>query len=155
VQDFIPAPLDLATAMYYTGLDPRTLEPVAISRHLRDRKLQRALMQFFVPENYFLVRKALEQAGRKDLIGDGCDALIPSQPPREALSARRQRAAQDFDRYVHERGQRPEDRERSAGGDREDWDTFTGYRDGERSEGEPARTTGYRPHRKGGRRRPR
>jgi radical SAM superfamily enzyme YgiQ (UPF0313 family) len=63
VQDFIPAPFDVATAMYYTGIDPFTKKPVYVAQHLRDRKLQRALMQFFKPENYFDVRKALEQAG--------------------------------------------------------------------------------------------
>src|SRR5690606_41960053 len=47
VQDFIPAPFDVATCMYYTGLDPFTGEEVYIARHLRDRKLQRALLQFF------------------------------------------------------------------------------------------------------------
>ncbi|MEJ7589928.1 MAG: YgiQ family radical SAM protein [Planctomycetaceae bacterium] len=89
VQDFIPAPFDVATAMYYTGIDPFTKKPVYVAQHLRDRKLQRALMQFFKPENYFDVRKALEQAGRQDLIGSGCDCLIPSNPPREALDKRR------------------------------------------------------------------
>ena len=53
-----------------------------IAKHLRDRKLQRALLQFFKPENYFEVRRALEQAGRQDLIGSGCDCLIPAQPPQ-------------------------------------------------------------------------
>ena len=102
VQDFIPAPMDVATAMYYTGLDPFTKKPVYIAKHLRDRKLQRALMQFFKPENYFEVRKALEQAKRTDLIGDGCDALIPALPPREALDRRRKDANKRFrGEYVH------------------------------------------------------
>jgi len=92
VQDFIPAPFDVATAMYYTGLDPFSKQPVYVARHLRDRKLQRALMQFFKPENYFQVREALRQAGRQDLIGNGCDCLIPAVPPREAREARRQEA---------------------------------------------------------------
>src|SRR5207253_491030 len=92
VQDFIPAPFDVATAMYYTGIHPFTKEPVYVAQHLRDRKLQRALMQFFKPENYFEVRQALMQAGRQDLIGGGCDALIPAQPPREAIIKRRQDA---------------------------------------------------------------
>lgn len=102
VQDFIPAPFDVATAMYYTGLDPFTKKPVEISRQLRDRKLQRALMQFFKPANYFEVRDALRQAGRQDLIGSGCDCLIPSNPPREALDARRKDANTRFrGEYVH------------------------------------------------------
>jgi uncharacterized radical SAM protein YgiQ len=92
VQDFIPAPFDIATCMYYTGIDPFTKQAVYIARHLKDRKLQRALLQFFKPENYFEVRKALEQAGRQDLIGAGCDALIPAQPPPAALKARREHA---------------------------------------------------------------
>jgi uncharacterized radical SAM protein YgiQ len=92
VQDFIPAPFDIATCMYYTGIDPFTKKEVYVARRLHDRKLQRALMQFFKPENYFEVRQALEEAGRTDLIGNGCDALIPAQPPKEALRTRRERA---------------------------------------------------------------
>jgi uncharacterized radical SAM protein YgiQ len=104
VQDFIPAPMDVATSMYYTGLDPRTLEPVTVAKTMRDRRLQRALLQFFKPENYFAVRPALRAAGRADLIGDGCDALIPAHPPRQALEARRQRANQEVQggEYVHQ-----------------------------------------------------
>lgn len=102
VQDFIPAPLDIATSMYYTGIDPFTKKPVYIAKALSDRKLQRALMQFFKPENYFEVLDALRQAKRMDLVGDGCDSLIPSRPPKEALESRR-RAANDRFRgeYVH------------------------------------------------------
>jgi hypothetical protein len=53
--------------------------------------MQRALMQFFKPENYFTVRESLIEAGRADLIG-GCEGLIPAQPPKEAIEARRKRA---------------------------------------------------------------
>jgi uncharacterized radical SAM protein YgiQ len=103
VQDFIPAPFDIATCMYYTGLDPFTGEEVFTARHLRDRKLQRALLQFFKPENYFEVREALLKAGRGDLIGSGCDALIPAQPPKAALRARMEKANRTLaeGRYVH------------------------------------------------------
>ena len=89
VQDFIPAPFDIATAIYFTGIDPFTGEEVYVAKGLRDRKMQRALMQFFKPENYFMVREALLNAGRQDLIGGGCDCLIPAHPPREAIEARR------------------------------------------------------------------
>jgi Domain of unknown function (DUF3362) len=115
VQDFIPAPFDVATCMYYTGIDPFSGKEVYIARQLKDRKIQRALLQFFKPENYFEVRKALEEAGRTDLIGSGCDALIPAQPPKEALRARMERT-NDAVRgdYVHsienigkKRGYRP------------------------------------------------
>ncbi len=89
---FMQIPCDIATCMYYTGLDPFTNQEVHIARHLRDRKVQRALLQFFKPENYFEVREALLKAGRPDLIGSGCDCLIPSQPPKAAIDARRRRA---------------------------------------------------------------
>ncbi|MGE0708162.1 MAG: YgiQ family radical SAM protein [Planctomycetota bacterium] len=131
VQDFIPAPMDLATAMYYTSLDPLTGEEVFVARGLKDRKLQRALLQFFKPENYFLVRDALRSAGRTDLIGDHCDALIPAHPPREALDARRRRAERevtgasgDIHRVSDEARtrRRRDDRRQRGGGGR------TGYR---------------------------
>jgi hypothetical protein len=98
VQDFIPAPFDIATCMYYTGIDPFTKQQVYVAKGLRDRKMQRALMQFFKPANWFTVREALIEAGRQDLIGNGCDCLIPAQPPKEAIEARRRRA-NDPDHY--------------------------------------------------------
>ncbi|MFM8705791.1 MAG: YgiQ family radical SAM protein, partial [Planctomycetia bacterium] len=78
VQDFIPSPFSIAACLYYTGLDAMTKEPVQITKSLRDRRMQRALLQFFKPENWFEVRRALVQAGRQDLIGGGCDCLIPA-----------------------------------------------------------------------------
>ncbi len=111
VQDFIPAPFDIATCMYYTGIDPFTKEAVYVAQALGDRKLQRALLQFFKPENYFEVRKALLEAGRADLIGNGCDALIPAQPPKEALHSRRAEADRamrgDHVHTIPKRGYRP------------------------------------------------
>jgi uncharacterized radical SAM protein YgiQ len=102
VQDFIPAPLDVATTMYYTEMDPFTKKPVYIAKAMKERKTQRALMQFFKPENYFEVREALRQAGRTELISDGCDGLIPSRPPAEAVEQRRKDANQRFSgKYVH------------------------------------------------------
>jgi uncharacterized radical SAM protein YgiQ len=98
VQDFIPAPFDIATALFHTGIDPFTKQEVYVAKGLRDRRMQRALMQFFKPDNYFTVREALIQAGRADLIGNGCDCLIPAQPPKEAIEARRRRA-NDPDHY--------------------------------------------------------
>ncbi len=96
VQDFIPAPFDVATCMYYTGIDPFTQKEVYVARGLRDRKMQRALLQFFKPENWFEVRQALIEAGRTDLIGNGCDALIPAQPPKESLQKRRTQANREL-----------------------------------------------------------
>ena len=94
----MPMTPDIATALYYTGRDPFTGQEVYVAKGLRDRKMQRALMQFFKPENWFTVREALIQAGRQDLIGSGCDCLIPAQPPKEAIEARRRRA-NDADHY--------------------------------------------------------
>jgi hypothetical protein len=59
--------------MYHTVLDPLSGQEVYAAKGLRDRKMQRALMQFFKPGNYFLVREALLKAGRGDLSGNGCD----------------------------------------------------------------------------------
>ena len=82
VQDFIPAPMDIATCMYWTGIDPMTMKPVETARRLQDRNVQRALLQFFAPENWKIVREALLRAGREDLIGDGPECLISARPPR-------------------------------------------------------------------------
>lgn len=89
VQDFIPAPMDIATCMYWTGLDPMTMQPVETVKKLKDREVQRALMQYFKPENWFVVHKALVEAGRKDLIGSGPQCLIPANPPKVAMDAKR------------------------------------------------------------------
>ncbi len=76
VQDFYPTPGTLSTAMFYTGLDPRTMKSVYVPKTYEDKAMQRALLQASRPENYALVKKALIQAGRRDLIGYGPDCLI-------------------------------------------------------------------------------
>ena len=83
VQDFLPVPFDLATCMYYTGIDPMTGKEVYVPRGDRERKLQRAMLQYFKPENYFAVREVLERLGREDLIGEGDECLIRSTPPQD------------------------------------------------------------------------
>jgi uncharacterized radical SAM protein YgiQ len=143
VQDFIPSPFDIAACMYHTGLDPMTMKPVMIAKHMRDRKLQRALLQFFKPENYFEVRQALEQAGRQDLIGEGCDCLIPSHPPKVAFSERRRRANQD----IREQTAGDHIRSKPNGGGRKE------SRDRSNGSGNPSGGVGYRPGRKGHQRR--
>ena len=84
VQDFIPAPMDIATCMYYTGIDPESMKRVRVAKKQKHRELQRALLQYFKDENYYLVKQALTEIGREDLIGDGADCLIASVPPRGA-----------------------------------------------------------------------
>jgi uncharacterized radical SAM protein YgiQ len=78
VQDFYPTPGTLSTAMYWTGMDPATGEAIHVARGDRERAMQRALLQFKKPENRELVREALIQAGRRDLIGSGQKCLIRS-----------------------------------------------------------------------------
>ena len=80
VQDFYPTPGSVSTAMYYTGLDPFTMEPVHIPKG-EEKTMQRALLQAYLPENRRLVLKALQMAGREDLIGFDPNCLIP---PRQS-----------------------------------------------------------------------
>jgi uncharacterized radical SAM protein YgiQ len=84
VQDFIPGPFDLATCMYHTGIDPMTGAEVHVPKGGRERRLQRALLQYFKPENDRDVREALKLADREDLIGSERRCLIPEHPPRGA-----------------------------------------------------------------------
>ena len=81
VQDFYPTPSTLSTVMSYTGLDPRTMEPVYVPRSPHEKAMQRALIQYRDPKNYRLVHEALVLAGREDLIGFGPKCLI--KPPRQ------------------------------------------------------------------------
>ena len=78
VQDFYPTPGTASTCMFYTGLDPFTMEKVYVPRTPEEKAQQRALLQYFRPENHALVREALRRAGRADLIGSGKDCLVPS-----------------------------------------------------------------------------
>ncbi len=80
VQDFYPTPGTVSTCMYYTELDPMTMKPVYVAKSYEEKQMQRALLQFSRREHYGLVKKALIQAGREDLIGFGKQCLIP--PPR-------------------------------------------------------------------------
>lgn len=79
VQDFYPTPSTLATCMYYTGIDPRTMKEVYVAKDQKSKAMQRALMQFKKRENYNLVHQALVTARREDLIGFGPECLILPQ----------------------------------------------------------------------------
>ena len=77
VQDFYPTPGTISTAMFYTGLDPYTLEPVYVPRKPEEKQLQRVLLQYYKKENREQVIKALTIAKRRDLIGTGPKCLVP------------------------------------------------------------------------------
>ncbi len=76
VQDYYPTPGTISTAMYYTELDPYTMERIFVAKTPHDKALQRALMQYFIPKNYDLIYEALKKAGRSDLIGTSPKSLI-------------------------------------------------------------------------------
>ncbi len=79
VQDFYPTPGSLSTCMYYTGIDPRTMENVYVPKTYEEKQMQRALLQYKRPENYKLVYDALVRAKRFDLIGSDKKCLIPDK----------------------------------------------------------------------------
>ena len=91
VQDFYPTPGTVSTCMYYTGLDPQTMEPVYVPRDPHEKAMQRALIQYRDPANYDLVKEALLREGREDLIGFGEKCLIPPRnlhrPARDGRGA--------------------------------------------------------------------
>ena len=86
VQDFIPTPGTLSTCMWYTGLDPMTGEKVYSAKSYEEKRMQRALMQYWLPKNHEIVRKALHLAHREDLIGFGPKCLV--RPRRETRPAK-------------------------------------------------------------------
>jgi uncharacterized radical SAM protein YgiQ len=100
VQDFYPTPGTISTCMFYTELDPYTLEPVFVPKTPHDKAMQRALLQYFLPQNRELVLEALKKAGRADLIGNGPNCLIagpsgPRKPASHTAPARRPSAHPD------------------------------------------------------------
>lgn len=78
VQDFTPTPMTISTAMYHTGLDPFTSSRVHVPKG-REKRIQRAILQYRDPKNWGLVREGLKTAGREDLIGEGAECLIPGR----------------------------------------------------------------------------
>ena len=76
VQDFYPTPATISTCMFYTGLDPYTMKEIYVPRTPKEKAQQRALLQYFLPENRQLVLSALKSIGRFDLIGTGKDCLV-------------------------------------------------------------------------------
>jgi uncharacterized radical SAM protein YgiQ len=86
VQDFTPTPGSVSTCMYWSGIDPFTGTKVYVPTSNEERKMQRALLQYWIPENADMVRKALEKAGRLDLIGNGPKCLVKRRHSNFALN---------------------------------------------------------------------
>jgi uncharacterized radical SAM protein YgiQ len=86
VQDFIPTPMSMATSMYYTGRDPFSRAPVYTAKTMQEKRMQKALLQYWDPEQHGLAREALLRAGRGDLIGSKPHQLIPPAHGAGALS---------------------------------------------------------------------
>lgn len=87
VQDFYPTPSTMSTAMYFTGVDPRTMQPVYVPKKPHEKALQRALIQYRDPKNRALVLEALRRAGRMDLVGYGPACLVrPDKGERQNRS---------------------------------------------------------------------
>ena len=112
VQDFYPTPGTLSTCMFYTGFDPRTGKPVFVPRTPQEKAMQRALLQFKRPQNFPLVRQALRQAGREDLIGTSRNCLVPPEGVKTAAEyaqIRREKKAREERREMRDhRGARPD-----------------------------------------------
>ncbi|MBQ9268812.1 MAG: YgiQ family radical SAM protein [Oscillospiraceae bacterium] len=89
VSDFYPTPSTISTVMYYTGLDPRTMQPVYVATNPHEKAMQRALIQYRSPKNYDLVHEALVKAGRTDLIGYDKNCLI--RPRRTGQTPKRKK----------------------------------------------------------------
>ena len=87
VQDFYPTPGTISTTMFYTGLDPYTMEEVYSAKSPHDKALQRALLQYYNPKNYALVEEALKKAKRYDLIGTAPNCLVKPQNQRDNRQA--------------------------------------------------------------------
>lgn len=90
VQDFTPTPMSVSSCMYYTGLDPFTMKPVHVPKG-REKKIQRALMQYRDPKNLGLVIEGLRKAGRSDLIGSGPGCLVRGKSGQGSHRERKQR----------------------------------------------------------------
>lgn len=83
VQEFIPTPMTVATAMYYAGVDPMTGEPVAVVKDLREKRMMKALVMWWDEAQWPLAREALRKAARHDLIGRGQNCLVPPESAAE------------------------------------------------------------------------
>ncbi len=93
VQDFYPTPGTISTCMFYTGLDPYTMQPVYVAKTSEEKSAQRALLQYFMPKNQRRIIEILEKAGRRDLIGNTKECLVA--PDKEYLQKQQRYIAQN------------------------------------------------------------
>jgi radical SAM superfamily enzyme YgiQ (UPF0313 family) len=87
VQDFIPTPMAVATTMYYTGIDPLSMEPVYSAKELREKRMMKALIFYWDEAHHELAREALIKVGRRDLIGRTPNCLVPPESAKDRLLA--------------------------------------------------------------------
>ncbi len=109
VQDFYPTPGTISTCMFYTGLDPYTMEEVYVAKTEHDKALQRALLQYFNPKNQRLVEEALKRVRRYDLIGYDNKCLIKpsgSERVKKPLSGNLERKNSNYNRNSRSKGKR-------------------------------------------------
>ena len=119
VQDFYPTPGTLSTCMFYTGFDPRTGKSVYVPRTPDEKAMQRALLQFRRPQNFPLVREALRQCHREDLIGTAPRCLVPPEGVKSAAEyaqIRRERKAREERRAQREGSRAGRDAKSARGG---------------------------------------
>lgn len=101
VQDFYPTPGTVSTCMFYTGLDPYTLKPIYVPRTPEEKARQRALLQYYKPENRALVLSALKKAGRYDLIGTGKNCLVALDNIKGTPKAKKNGRSKKTIRNIH------------------------------------------------------
>lgn len=109
VQDFYPTPGTISTCMFYTGLDPYTMEEVYVAKTEHDKALQRALLQYFNPKNQRLVEEALKRVRRYDLIGYDNKCLVKpsgSERVKKSLSVNSGRKNSNYNRNSRSKGKR-------------------------------------------------
>lgn len=101
VQAFLPGPMATATAMYYSGTDPlhkvkRDGELVYVPKGARQRRLHKAFLRYHDPDNWPLLREALNNMGREDLIGNGRKHLVPTFQPGQRKTTASPSAGKSF-----------------------------------------------------------
>lgn len=106
VQDFYPTPGTISTCMFYTELDPYTMEPVYVPKTAEEKAMQRALLQYFRPDNQRKVIEALQKAHRTDLIGNTKDCLVKPDAKYMADERKRNEQRKDSAKWQQKRNQR-------------------------------------------------